>query len=387
MVGTASTVAAAWARAVLVGNCGRMVSISTRSATAAFPTINVHSSCSSLFINHHHHTPHRPHRSYSTTPPEIIDGVPQPWASVLPGANIKRRPLHHKRRWSPREKSLLLEGIRRFGPKWTRISATLLPHRSPKACRDQFVTALYPDRTNDPWSSEEDARLMKVVREHGARYRFLARHFFPRRLLWEVRDRHQVLEKERTLAAMKGEERIIGLIWTPEKDKKLLDLVTKFGKKWTLLMMDFPGNTPNDLMCRWNYLSTPRTSEGAKPWTPEEDALILRGFKRFGKRLGYSLWDMVSKVFLPHRPPMLIATRWHSALDPSRSREPFTAEEDAVIKECWMKYGGGKFVEVEGLSASLLSKKETKSAQQQQAIEVPVPSASNFTSTSYGVTF
>lgn len=95
--------------------------------------------------------------------------------------------------------------------------------------------------------------------------------------------------------------------FTKEEDDLIRDLV-EFQKvsPWTEVAKHLPGRTAAQCRDRYNgYLCQPILK---KPWTPEEDELIIAKYKEFGPR-----WVMISQ-FLPGRSGTNIKNRWHKAL-------------------------------------------------------------------------
>ncbi|KAK3265018.1 hypothetical protein CYMTET_26273 [Cymbomonas tetramitiformis] len=78
--------------------------------------------------------------------------------------------------------------------------------------------------------------------------------------------------------------------WTTEEDETLRDLVEKHGcKKWSLIASKMPSKASKQCRRRWqNYLNA-FVKKGS--WSPEEDAILLDGHKKYGNR-----WTEIAKM-------------------------------------------------------------------------------------------
>ena len=85
------------------------------------------------------------------------------WSRVL-NPKIKKGP------WAPEEDKLLVDLVADSGPKgWTKI-AQQLPGRIGKQCRERWHNHLDPAINRGPFSEEEDAKIISLVREHGPKW-------------------------------------------------------------------------------------------------------------------------------------------------------------------------------------------------------------------------
>ncbi|GAB1316610.1 hypothetical protein MFIFM68171_06820 [Madurella fahalii] len=80
-----------------------------------------------------------------------------------------------KRRWSPQEDQVLRQELRKQLAKptgkgntinWSEV-AKQLPGRNNKDCRKRYLNEMAGTLKKGPWSQEEDAKLKKLVAEHG----------------------------------------------------------------------------------------------------------------------------------------------------------------------------------------------------------------------------
>lgn len=79
--------------------------------------------------------------------------------------------------------------------------------------------------------------------------------------------------------------------FTPEEDKKLLELIKTYGLfDWESISDEMPNRTPRQCRDRWNYYLNPdvRTNE----WTEEEDKLLLKKYEKYGPK-----WSKIAQFF------------------------------------------------------------------------------------------
>ena len=124
--------------------------------------------------------------------------------------------------------------------------------------------------------------------------------------------------------------------WSVEEDEKLRDAVYQHGgKKWKLIakMFQDPIRSSGQCNLRWNELQN-QGSIVKKPWRSDEDKQMLD----LVKNLGAGKWAVIAS-YLPGRNGKQRRERWHNQLNPAIKKQPWTPDEDDVIRRLQAKYG------------------------------------------------
>jgi len=102
--------------------------------------------------------------------------------------------------WSPEEDEKLVQLVEKYGPRaWSTISRVYFNNeRTATQLRSRYADVLHPDRNREPWTPEEDKRLIEVHSEIGNRWSALAKEM-PGRVSNDVKNRvRYLLKKQRT---------------------------------------------------------------------------------------------------------------------------------------------------------------------------------------------
>ena len=129
--------------------------------------------------------------------------------------------------------------------------------------------------------------------------------------------------------------------WTPEEDKKLVDLVEIFGtKKWKQISSYLDGKKACMCYHRWFKHVSP-TRQKQKWDDPLDDALLALGVMSFRKNNGKLRWVKVADLFEGRRTDIQCRERFVNILDP----EIEVQEEDGVLEKVRVLYEehGGKW--------------------------------------------
>jgi len=81
-------------------------------------------------------------------------------------------------------------------------------------------------------------------------------------------------------------------------------------------------------------VTTPRAGGSKKQWTPEEDDIVRAHVVQFGPRK----WSRIAS-HLPGRIGKQCRERWHNHLNPAIRKDPWTAEEDDIIRTAHAEHG------------------------------------------------
>jgi hypothetical protein len=115
-------------------------------------------------------------------------------------------------------------------------------------------------------------------------------------------------------------------MWTKEQDDLLVKAVQMYkGKSWKSIS-ERVGADKSHIQClhRWQKVLDPDLVKG--PWTHAEDQIIMDMVTKYGPKR----WSMIAKQ-LQGRTGKQCRERWINQLDPNISKEPWTADEDALL--------------------------------------------------------
>jgi hypothetical protein len=100
----------------------------------------------------------------------------------------------------------------------------------------------------------------------------------------------------------------MGSSWTEEENTQLVALVKDHGFSWARIAKYIPGKSSKQ--CRERYQTQLKPGISKEPWSPEEDACLVRLQKIYGNK-----WAAISKnKELPGRVDNSIKNRWNTSL-------------------------------------------------------------------------
>lgn len=127
----------------------------------------------------------------------------------------------------------------------TNLSISLITTRSKKSQRLRTCKSMAVDNTvskkRNPWTAQEDETLLKLVKQHGKRWSVISKHMGTRTGK-QIRDRY--LNKFDPSVTATGE-------WTPQEDALFLKYWKKVGNRWSEIARHIDGRTESMVKNRY----------------------------------------------------------------------------------------------------------------------------------------
>lgn len=115
--------------------------------------------------------------------------------------------------------------------------------------------------------------------------------------------------------------------WRPEEDKILTELVSRLGaRRWTVIASHIPGRTGKQARERWLNQLSPDLEK--RPWTVEEDRIVMQAHARLGNR-----WSEIAKL-LKGRTDNATKNRFNTTIRRQISELACQARRDTPAKDC-----------------------------------------------------
>ena len=125
-----------------------------------------------------------------------------------------------------------------------------------------------------------------------------------------------------------------GTPWEKSEDQLLIEAVKKNNyKNWKEISKHVPGRSSTQCSQRWRRIQPYKSRE---PWTKDEDKELLELVKNYGKN-----WSLIASN-LDGRTGKQVRERYLNCLNPDINREKFTEEEDEKIV-AFYKQNGAKW--------------------------------------------
>ncbi|KAK9701851.1 hypothetical protein K7432_011539 [Basidiobolus ranarum] len=223
-------------------------------------------------------------------------------------------------KWTEEEREKLMTAVKTFGNRWSHIASTLFPGRTPNSCY-QMHLILMNNFKKGPWSAEEDETLRSLTSMEQYRGKW--------KVISDVLGRSSACCYSRWQSRFKPDVKTGR--WTEEEDLTLLDGVEKYGRDWGKIVKDIPGRTGRHALVRYDRVLHPNTKRGK--WSPEEDALLLKGCQTYGRN-----WTKISES-IPGRTRYQLQARYDSHVNPKITTGRWTNEENEQLLKLVKKYG------------------------------------------------
>ena len=153
-------------------------------------------------------------------------------------SNIKSQ-----KKWTKEEDKLLLARVEEYKDKkvrWQEISKHVKT-KTTRQCYSRYAQ-INPKLNKGLWSKKEDEELLNNISKYGKKWSFLA-NIMKSRSIKQIRDRY--------LNCLDG--KLSRHPFTPEEDKKILDLVFKYGSNWSRIAKEIDGRTGDNIKNRFNW--------------------------------------------------------------------------------------------------------------------------------------
>lgn len=124
------------------------------------------------------------------------------------------------------------------------------------------------------WTEEEDATLQSLFQRYGGKWEMIAKKM--------GKTANQCSHRWRKI---KPDEMKKRRLWSKEEDDALLNLVSKYGKDWNLIVKKLPGRNRKQVRDRYNNTLDPKLRK--EDWTPQEDQLILKLYQENGAKWAF----------------------------------------------------------------------------------------------------
>ena len=118
---------------------------------------------------------------------------------TIPSKKAKQQ----KAKFTPSEDQLILNFVKENGPHmWGRLSQSLLPERTPRQIRERWVNYLCPNVSHEPFTEEEDRKILDLVERFGKRWSVISQNFDDRTDV-QIKNRHALLMRHQRNAQKK----------------------------------------------------------------------------------------------------------------------------------------------------------------------------------------
>mmetsp|Transcript_23229 Transcript_23229/g.40994 ORF Transcript_23229/g.40994 Transcript_23229/m.40994 type:complete len:828 (+) Transcript_23229:960-3443(+) len=219
--------------------------------------------------------------------------------------------------WHLEEDSKLKQLVDKFGKEWKPIAERMdvpehTTRRSENDCKDRWEQLTKAPYKKGTWTSEEDARLRRLIENVEKRNWGEVASLIPGRSAKQCRERW----------CYNLDPTINKTPWKPEEDSILMKSQLDLGNKWAKIASMLPGRTENAVKTRFKSIMRAKKRE----WMPDEDETIMRLHQQLGSR-----WDAIAEK-LPNRSKNAIKTRYRALSKGITSQLPQTGAPNQILR-------------------------------------------------------
>jgi hypothetical protein len=155
-------------------------------------------------------------------------------------------------KWTESEDELLRQLVQTYGKQWT-VIASHIPSRTAAQVTSRWEKCINPTLTKGAFSPDEDNLIIDFVSVHGTHSWADIAKILPHRSPKQCR--------ERWLNHL--DPSIVKMPWTLQEDTLIFELFTQFGPKWSAIAPMVEGRSENAIKNRWNASISHRIRQDA----------------------------------------------------------------------------------------------------------------------------
>jgi myb proto-oncogene protein len=198
---------------------------------------------------------------------------------------------------------------------WHAIARAFSPERRAIDCQLQWENCQSPTINTAPFTADEDAQLRALSAQFaGANWPAVAAALGTGRRAWQCFQRVQ----------RSAQDDFKGKAWSSDEDRRLSELVERFGNDWQRIASMLAERTPAQCLHRWQKSQDPNIRRAK--WQPDEDVRLRIATEVYGR----GNWAQIAR-HVHGRTDVQCRERYVNILDPDVNSAPFTADEDALL--------------------------------------------------------